>query len=188
MAAPQFGNDLPLVLASASPRRVELLRSAGFDFEQRPADIDESANAGESAEQYVLRLAEGKARSVWRHGCRTLGADTVVLLDDEVLCKPRDELHARGMLRSLSGRSHRVLTGVAVFDGTSCQTGCDETRVRFRVLGDQEIVEYVATGESLDKAGGYGLQGDASKFVESVEGSHSNVVGLPLELVFGMLR
>ena len=181
------GNGLPLVLASASPRRVRLLRAAGLEFEQRPAHIDESARVGESAEQYVQRLAEDKARAVWRMGCRTLGADTVVVLGGRVLCKPRDASHARKMLRSLSGRSHRVLTGVTVFDGEDVRTDFDETRVRFRPLKDPEITEYVATGEPLDKAGGYGIQGGAASFVESIEGSRSNVVGLPLELVARLL-
>ncbi len=182
------GNSLPLVLASASPRRSELLRLGGFDFEQRPAHIDESTRPGEPAEDYVLRLAEEKARAAWRRGTRTLGADTVVVLGDEVLCKPIDEDDAKRMLGSLSGRTHRVLTGVAVFDGTSCRVLYAETRVTFRVLEGDEIGKYVATGEAYDKAGSYGIQGWASKFVESVEGSYTNVVGLPLELVSGMLR
>lgn len=188
MAASQTGKDLLLVLASASPRRSELLKLGGIEFEQRPADIDESARPGEAAEQYVLRLAEEKACAVWRRGTRTLGADTVVVLGDEVLCKPADEDDARRMLAGLSGQTHRVLTGVAVFDGESCQSRLEETRVCFRVLGDEEIREYVATGEANDKAGSYGIQGWASKFVESVDGSYTNVVGLPLELVARMLR
>ena len=188
MEASHTGNNLPLLLASASPRRSELLKLGGFEFERRPAHIDESARTGEPADRYVLRLAEEKARAVWRRGTRTLGADTVVVLGDEVLCKPSDEDDAKRMLSSLSGRTHRVLTGVAVFDGTSCLTRHAETRVRFRVLEDEEIDEYVATGEAFDKAGSYGIQGWASKFVESVDGSYTNVVGLPLELVSGMLR
>ena len=188
MEESRTGNSLPLVLASASPRRSELLRLGGFEFERRPAHIDESSRPGETAEDYVLRLAEEKARVAWRRGTRTLGADTVVVLEDEVLCKPIDEDDARRMLGSLSGRTHRVLTGVAVFDGTSCLVRHAETRVCFRVLDDEEISEYVATGEAFDKAGSYGIQGWASKFVESVDGSYTNVVGLPLELVSAMLR
>ena len=166
---------------------MRLLRSAGLAFEQRPASIDESPRDGEPAEKYVQRLAEEKASAVWCRGCRTLGADTVVVLGDQVLCKPRDESHARSMLRSLSGGPHRVLTGVSVFDGEGFRTDFAETQVRFRPMGDAEIAEYVATGEPLDKAGGYGLQGGAAAFVESVEGSRSNVVGLPLHLVFRLL-
>ncbi len=182
------GKDIRLILASASPRRVELLKAAGFEFEQRPADIDESAHPGESARRYVVRLAEGKARRSWRSGTRSLGADTVVVLDEKMLGKPRDSEHASSMLRRLSGRSHRVLTGVAVFDGHLCRTRCQETVVRFRRLGEREIGEYVLTGEPLDKAGAYAIQGLASPFVESVEGSYTNVVGLPMEAVAEMLR
>ena len=177
-----------LILASASPRRVELLRSAGIDFVQRPARIDESARPGEEADQYVLRLAAEKARAAWRPGYRALGADTVVARGRELLGKPRDERHAGRMLRSLSGRGHRVLTGVAVYDGETCATRCVETRVRFRRLRESEIEAYVATGEPLDKAGAYGIQGGAAAFVDAVDGSYSNVVGLPLETVAELLR
>ncbi len=159
-----------------------------MEFEQVPAHIDESALAGEIPERYVVRLAEGKARAVWRPGTRALGADTVVVLGSQVLGKPQGPSHARRMLRSLSGRGHRVLTGVALFDGDSCDTLCEETQVRFRRLEDDEIESYVAGGEPLDKAGAYGIQGAAARFVESVNGSHSNVVGLPVEQVLAMLR
>ncbi len=182
------GSDRPLILASGSPRRVELLEAAGIEFEQIPADIDETAKAGERADRYVMRLAEEKARASWRPGTRSLGADTVVVLDDRLLGKPRDAQHAKRMLRGLAGRSHRVLTGVAVFDGMSCRTCCEETMVRLREVSEREISEYVSTGEPLDKAGGYGIQGRASPFVDSVEGSFTNVVGLPMEAVSEMLR
>jgi septum formation protein len=188
MPARPIRESLRLILASASPRRVELLRAAGFDFEQCPADIDESRLPNEAAAPYVLRLAETKARAVWRQGTRTLGADTIVLLGSEVLGKPRNPSHARHMLQRLSRRSHAVLTGVAVFDGQRCHTHCERTRVRFRSLMEHEIEEYVASGEPLDKAGAYGIQGGAAKFVESVDGSYSNVVGLPLEAVEAVLR
>ncbi len=177
-----------LILASASPRRARLLASAGIAFDQRPADIDESPLEGESPEGYVVRLAEEKARAAWRPGFRALGADTAVVTGREVLGKPRDERDARRMLRSLSGRSHRVLTGVAVFDGGACATLYVETRVRFRELREVEIRAYVASGEPLDKAGSYAIQAGAAAFVESVEGSYSNVVGLPLDEVAGLLR
>lgn len=179
---------LPLILASASPRRVELLQEVGVEFEQIPAYIDESVLGDEPPEEYVVRLAEAKARAVWRRGTRTLGADTVVVLGTEVLGKPEGPSHAWRMLRGLSGRAHRVLTGVAVFDGDSCDTLCEETRVSFRHLEDHEIESYIVGGEPLDKAGSYGIQGEAARFVESVSGSYSNVVGLPVEAVLPMLR
>ena len=188
MPASPIREPLRLILASASPRRVALLREAGFEFEQCPADIDESRLPGEAARHYVLRLAEAKARAVWREGTQSLGADTVVVLGSEVLGKPRDPAHARRMLRRLSRQPHAVLTGVAVFDGRSCRTLCESTRVRFRSLMEHEIAEYVATGEPLDKAGAYGIQGGAARFVESVDGSYTNIVGLPLEAVGAMLR
>ena len=177
-----------LILASASPRRAELLRSSGIDFEQIPAFVDEALLPGEEANQYVVRLAMAKASAVWRPGTRTLGADTVVVLDGDVLGKPRDARHAKQMLRRLAGRSHRVLTGVAVFDGQTHETLCEETCVRFGSLSDSEIDDYVASGEPLDKAGAYGIQGAASSFVEGIAGSYSNVVGLPVDRVARMVR
>lgn len=181
-------NGPSLILASASPRRVDLLQAVGIEFEQRPAGIDESRRPGEPVERFVVRLAEEKARASWRPGTRSLGADTVVVLGDKVLGKPTDSRHARTMLRSLSGRSHRVLTGVAVFDGARCATHCEETVVRLRPVGEREMDEYIASGEPLDKAGGYGIQGGASAFIESFDGSYSNVVGLPVAAVRRMLR
>ncbi len=188
MAPSRSGSNLPLILASGSPRRVELLQKAGIEFEQRPADIDESPLGGEPAHRYVVRLAEEKARAAWCPGTRSLGADTVVVLGDQILGKPRDTQHAKCMLRSLSGRSHRVLTGVAVFDGRSYKTHCEETVVWLREVAEHEIGEYVSSGEPFDKAGGYGIQGGASRFIESIEGSYSNVVGLPVDAVTEMVR
>ena len=179
---------LPLVLASASPRRVDILREAGYEFRQSPADIDESRLPGEAPQPYVLRLAEAKARAVWCDGTLTLGADTIVAVGDEVLGKPRDRAHARRMLRRLSDGSHAVMTGVAVFDGRRCRVHCETTRVWFRSLSEREIGDYVATGEPLDKAGAYAIQMGAAGFVERIEGSFRNVVGLPLEAVATMLR
>lgn len=179
---------LPIVLASASPRRAELLRMAGIAFEQCPANLDESRRHGEQAEPYVVRLAKAKARSAWRPGTRSLGADTVVVLDGEVLGKPIGPGHARQMLRKLSGRAHRVLTGVALFDGIVCDTHCAETHVGFRRLTRREIDDYVASGEPLDKAGSYAIQGRGREFVERLDGSYTNVVGLPLGAVASMLR
>lgn len=188
MDARSSDRRLPLILASASPRRTDLLQAAGIEFEQVPANIDEAMLPGERARPYVLRLAEAKARAGWRPGTRSLGADTVVAVDGQVLGKPRDDLDARRMLRLLSGRSHQVLTGVAVFDGQACEVACEATNVRFGALAEREIKEYVASGEPQDKAGAYAIQGGAARFVESIAGSYSNVVGLPVELVARMLR
>ncbi len=177
-----------MILASASPRRSELLRAAGIAFEQRPAQIDERALPGEAARDYVLRLAEAKARAAWREGETALGADTVVALDGGMLGKPADAADAKRMLKLLSGRAHSVLTGFAVFDGNSAKRGVEETRVFFRPLSAVEVEEYAASGEPADKAGAYGIQGGASKFVERIEGCYFNVVGLPISRVCAMLR
>lgn len=179
---------VPLILASASPRRSALLLKAGIEFERCPADIDESRLSDEAPEQYVTRLARAKARAVWREGTRSLGADTVVVVGTDVLGKPRDPPEAERMLASLSGRAHRVLTGVALYDGATAETHCESTEVRFRELAASEIASYVATGESLDKAGAYGIQSVGAGFVERIDGSYSNVVGLPIEVVMALLR
>lgn len=165
-----------------------MLRAAGIAFEQRPARIDESVLPGESARDCVLRLAEAKARAAWRRGELALGADTLVALDGGILGKPADADDARRMLRLLSGRAHCVLTGVALFDGRGVKRAVEETRVFFRPLADAEIEEYAAGGEPADKAGAYGIQGAASKFVERIEGCYFNVVGLPVSRIYGMLR
>ena len=188
MSSRPNGVSIPCILASASPRRAELLAEAGIAFDRCPADIDESMLLGESPDEYVRRLAETKARAAWRPGTRSLGADTVVVLDGEVLGKPRDERDAKRMLQRLSGQCHSVLTGVAVFDGTAAESTCEETRVWFRTLSDREIGDYVASGEPLDKAGAYGIQGGAGRFVEQIDGSYENVVGLPVEIAVAMLR
>lgn len=178
----------PLILASASPRRAELLAGAGIEFDRCPPGIDEAALPGESPDEYVRRLAETKARAAWRPGTRSLGADTVVVLRGEVLGKPRDKRDAQRMLQSLSGQSHSVLTGVAVFDGEAVECACAKTRVWFRTLSEREINEYVASDEPFDKAGAYGIQGEAGRFVERIDGSYANVVGLPVEIAVAMLR
>ena len=180
--------SIPFILASASPRRAELLAKAGIEFDRCPADIDESMLSGESPHEYVRRLAETKARAAWRPGTRSLGADTIVVLGGNVLGKPRDELDAKRMLQRLSGQCHSVLTGVAVFGGEAVESTCEETRVWFRTLSDREINDYVARGEPLDKAGAYGIQGEAGRFVDRIDGSYSNVVGLPVEVAVAMLR
>ncbi len=179
-----------LILASASPRRADLLAAAGFSFDVVPVEIDETAKPGEPPPDYVARLAREKARQVARRnsGRPVLGADTSVVVDGQILGKPADESDAAQMLRLLSGRSHDVLTGVALCqDGRDlCEVAC--TRVRFLHLSDAEIAWYVASGEPFDKAGGYAVQGLASRFVESIDGSYSNVVGLPVATVYRLLK
>ena len=177
-----------LVLASASPRRQEILQTAGIPFVARPADVDERLLDGESPEDHILRLAEAKARAVWREGETVLGADTVVVVDGRVLGKPADRHEAKQMLRALSGRSHRVLTGICFFDGAATHGSVEETIVWFRELDDAEIDDYVAGGEAADKAGAYGIQGAASKFIHRIEGCYFNVVGLPVSRVYSFIR
>jgi septum formation protein len=179
-----------LVLASASPRRAELLSAAGFSFVVRPVTIDESARPGEDAVTLVRRLASAKAAAAMspdEHDV-ILAADTVVVLDGTLLGKPRDDRDATEMLERLSGRPHEVLTGVAVRHQERLVTAVEETRVYFAPLTRGEITWYVASGEPRDKAGAYGIQGLASRFVERIEGSHSNVVGLPIAAVQRVLK
>jgi septum formation protein len=215
-----------LILASASPRRADLLRSAGIDFDVIHADVDESVLPGETPEQHVRRLADAKARAVLaRVGARpVLGADTVVVVDGQILGKPRDDGDARRMLRLLSGRQHVVMTGVCLlsrdgpgpaeagYDGRS-QGPADHLRqgyggpptpsakaeaghyvhmtvtmVEFAALTDAEIDGYVASGEPADKAGAYAVQGLASRFVTRIDGSYSNVVGLPVDVVYRLCK
>ncbi len=177
-----------LVLASASPRRQQLLSVARIPFTVRPARVDEQPIPGESAEAYVLRLAEAKAKTSWQPGETTLGADTVVTLDDLLLGKPTDQGDACRMLRLLSGRTHRVLTGICLYDGTETRTAVETTAVEFLELTDREIHAYVAGGEPVDKAGAYGIQGEASKFVKRIDGCYFNVVGLPVAKVYSFIR
>lgn len=186
------GGLMPLVLASASPRRAEILRAVGWPFEMRPADIDESLRPAERAPDYVRRLALTKAETVaaMRLFGVVLGADTVVVADGEILGKPRDDGEARRMLRGLSGKWHEVLTGVALAraeDGER-RVAHERTRVRFAEMSEREIAQYVATGEPLDKAGAYAVQGGAALFVEAIEGDYWNVVGLPVRLVYQLTR
>jgi septum formation protein len=226
-----------LVLASASPRRAELLRSAGIDFDVRVANVDESLRPGETAEQHVARLAEEKAiRVLPQAGQRpVLGADTVVVVDGRILGKPADLADATRMLRLLSGRSHQVLTGVALVRGrisepadqlrprsgrlatrravlvrrsafadrpggppkrhAKAEAGPYDsavdvavTTVEFAALTDAEIAAYVASGEAIDKAGAYAIQGLASRYVTRIDGSYSNVVGLPVAVVYELCK
>jgi septum formation protein len=202
-----------LVLASASPRRAELLRAAGIAFEVIPAAVDESLEAGETAEQYVRRLAESKAEAVRARadGRVVLGADTIVVVHDEILGKPVDNADAARMLRLLSGREHTVMTGVCLIAPEPAKAGPHDrqaphdqyvgagfsrlitvdvarTTVVFEALTDEEIAWYVATGEPADKAGAYAIQGLASRFVTRIDGSYSNVVGLPVDLVYRLCK
>lgn len=182
----------PLVLASGSPRRAEILRAVGWAFEAEAADVDESMREGEEPVGYVRRLAVAKAERVARARLfgLVLGADTVVVLDGRVLGKPRDDAEAREMLRALSGRRHEVLTGVALVRAETgrVRVAHETTGVRFGTLTGAEIEEYVGTGEPADKAGAYAIQGRAALFVEGVEGDYWNVVGLPVRLLYRMAR
>ena len=170
-------------LASASPRRSELLRQIGVRFEVRPAAIQEDRGSAETPDAYVLRLAAAKADAVWGRLDEprpVLAADTAVVLDDRVLGKPADAAEAAAMLAALSGRTHRVLTAVALRSGGGRESLLCVSEVRFRATTAEERRAYCATGEPYDKAGGYGIQGRAAVFVEHLSGSYSSVVGLPL--------
>jgi septum formation protein len=192
-----------LVLASASPRRRELLAQAGFIFTVHPAHISEDPMGSEDPIGYVTRLAREKAEAVYHalaspgssvesltgagDELTVLGADTTVTLDNQILAKPSDPADAARMLRQLSGRTHHVITGVAVVTGCSTEIAAEVTAVRFLTLSDEEIESYVATGEPMDKAGAYGIQGRAARWIPRVQGCYFNVVGLPLALVSTML-
>ena len=182
------------MLASASPRRAELLRAAGIEFDVMPADVDEAMDAEDTPEGYVRRIAQTKAEAVATRitGRPVLAADTVVLVDHAILGKPANPADARRMLRLLSGRGHVVLTGVCLInphaESGRVQTTTARTTVEVAALTDAEIDWYVASGEPMDKAGAYAIQGLASKFVTAIEGSYSNVVGLPVALVYDLCK
>jgi septum formation protein len=191
-----------LILASASPRRQELLRNAGISFAVQPTDFPEIAREGESAKACAERLAREKALAVFRDRPEDLilGADTIVVVDGEMLGKPCDAEDAARMLRLLSGRTHQVTTGVCLVGSTALitensqlTTGFEDVRsettmVTVHPLTDNDIRFYVSTGEPMDKAGAYGIQGMASRWISRIEGDYFNVVGLPVALVCGMLR
>jgi septum formation protein len=179
-----------LILASASPRRAELLRNAGIKFEVDPALIHEEQLLGEKPVDYAKRLARDKAQVVVaRHPEElVLAADTVVVVDDHLLEKPTDENDARRMLRLLSGRTHQVITGVCLLAAGLGLTEAEVTQVTFMPMSQEEIEEYVASGEPMDKAGAYGIQGMASRWVERIEGDYFNVVGLPVARVWRLLK
>jgi septum formation protein len=189
-----------LVLASASPRRRELLTQAGFTFRVHPADIPEDPFAGEDPFAYVARLAREKAEAVYHAlteaeanansdgtPLTVLGADTTVTLDGHILGKPEDAADAARMLRLLSGRTHRVITGVAVVGIQGVKVASEATEVCFLDISDAEIADYVASGEPMDKAGAYAIQGRAARWIPRIEGCYFNVVGLPLALVSTLL-
>jgi septum formation protein len=177
-----------LVLASRSPRRAEILRQAGIPFTVRAADVDESPRDGESPEDYVQRLAEAKALAITAAPDEiVLGADTTVVIDGEMLGKPVDAADARRMLSALSGRRHEVMTGICLHRPGTAVTDWAVTGVWFAPLTDREIEDYVASGEPMDKAGAYAIQGLASKFIEKVEGCYFNVVGLPVAMLYRYL-
>ena len=195
MAAVPQASIPRLVLASASPRRSELLRNAGFHFTVHAAHVDEAKLPDERPLEHATRLAGEKARAIRQQypDDLVLGADTIVVVENEVLGKPRDAADAARMLRLLSGRSHRVLTGVCLtgpqpsgknFEDVRAET----TEVFVRTLSGEEIAAYIATGEPMDKAGAYAIQGRASRWIPKIVGCYFNVVGLPVPLVSGMLR
>jgi septum formation protein len=195
---------MKIILASSSPRRAEALRNAGIEFELRPAPVDESRNAGESPSEYVQRLALAKARATadklrnTRENILIVGADTVVLIGDEILGKPESAEDARRMLRRLSGTVHEVHTGLALLRRSGADsrrpTATDErvveeiSRVHFAPLTEVEIDAYLATGEPFDKAGAYGIQGIGGRYVTRVEGCYFNVMGMPLARLWSLLR
>jgi septum formation protein len=184
-----------LILASASPRRAELLRSAGYAFDIVVADVDETVLPGESPAVYVRRLAAEKSAAAMARVYTTadadtvvLGADTTVVVGGEILGKPRDDDECGAMLRRLSGQAHQVLTGVSLRQAAYEVGRVETTSVVFRALTHEEIAWYAASGEGRDKAGGYAIQGLASRFIPSISGSYSNVVGLPVACVDELLR
>jgi septum formation protein len=179
-----------LILASSSPRRADLLRAAGIAFDVFPVNIDESVMKLEPPGEHVRRVAREKADAAFAANpdAVVLGADTIVLISGEIMGKPRDPADATRMLRSLSGREHEVLTGVAVVAKKGIAVEVARTRVWVNPLNELEISTYVASGEPLDKAGAYGIQGLGSKFIDRIQGSYSNVVGLPVALVYRLLK
>ena len=181
---------MPIVLASASPRRQQLLRNAGVEFLVRPANIEEVQRAGEGPADFAERMARDKARAIRAAAPESLvlGADTIVVAGDQVLGKPTDAADAVRMLRLLSGHQHFVITGVCLIGADFEDIRSEKTAVHFTPLTDVEIRDYVVTGEPMDKAGGYAIQGRASRWISKIEGDYCNVVGLPVDLVWRMLR
>ena len=185
--------NLPrIVLASTSPRRAEILRTVGWPFETFPVEVDESRNRGEGAQAYVERLACEKAGAAAPNfpSRIVLGADTVVVVDNEILEKPEDESQARRILRDLGGRWHQVLTGVALIGITNNDNAIvahAATDVKFAMMGEAEIDWYVSSGEPMDKAGAYAIQGLGARFIEEIKGEYFNVMGLPVRLLYDLI-
>ena len=177
-----------IILASGSPRRAELLSQIGLPFEVSVPSVDETPQARESPDLYVTRLARAKALAATQRGCVSIGADTSVILDGRILGKPRDREDGISMLKALGGRSHQVLTGIAVSDGQRTESQVVSSLVTFRDLDPEEVHAYWDTGEGADKAGSYGIQGIGSIFAKSIQGSFSAVVGLPLTETESLLR
>jgi septum formation protein len=183
-----------LILASASPRRRELLTQAGFVFDIEAADIDETPHTNEAPGAYVKRLAEEKAQAVLAkhagfHGqLIVLGADTTVVADDEMLAKPDDAAHAKRMLRKLSGRTHEVLTGIAAATRSGVVSAVESTEVVLSEIPAAELDHYCATAEPLDKAGAYGIQGYAARWIPRIDGDYFNVMGLPIARVVRLIE
>ena len=176
---------MKLVLASKSPRRSEILKNAGYEFTVRVADADETIPEGTKPEDAVVFLAARKAMAVERADDEiVLGADTIVVLDNKILGKPKDREDAYNMLKSLSGRVHSVFTGVCIIENGKSMTFAEETEVQFLSLTDEEIYGDIDTNDCYDKAGAYGIQGYASKFVKGINGDYFNVVGLPISAIF----
>jgi len=184
---------MELILASSSPRRQELLRAAKIPFSVRPSNVPEEPFPGETPLQFTARLAQEKASAIWPTLTRTqdvivLGADTIVVVDDEILGKPVDSDDAARMLRMMSNRSHQVITSVCVIDSHGRDVRSETTVVTVNELSAKDIAEYIASGEPMDKAGAYGIQGMASRFIPRIQGDYTNIVGLPITLVCGMLK
>lgn len=177
-----------VILASASPRRRDLLTLVGIAHEVRPANIDESYEDGETPREHAERLARGKASAVDAPDAIVIGSDTIVVVDGDVLGKPRDRAHATEMLRRLSGRSHIVMTGVAVRWNGRIVSGVEEVGVTFRELTDEDIARYIDTGEPMDKAGSYGIQGYGATIVDRVDGDYFAVMGLAVNRMVRLCR
>lgn len=183
--------ELPkLILASGSPRRSEILNSVGWEFTKIVADVDETEFEGENPADYVQRLAKTKAEAVAVKypDSLVLGADTTVVIDEQIIAKPVDLDDARRMLKLLSGRTHEVLTGVAISKNSQTTVGLQSTKVKFAEMNDEQIEFLVEFGEPLDKAGAYAVQAQAALFIEGIEGDYWNVVGLPINLVYELVK
>ena len=183
--------DSDLILASASPRRVDILNQIGVRFSVAPADINESQLINESSAEFVCRLASQKAKTGYNSqiGSQSvLGADTLVLCDEQIFGKPKDYADSKRMLSQLSGRAHKVISAVAINNGVESVVLMSETSVIFRIISEQEFLNYWSTGEPVGKAGSYAIQGLGSIFVESIQGSYSGVVGLPIAETCRLLR